>query len=226
MAKIITPKGSYEVDTCHNLNLFCPDRKKPRQHPDNKKRQREYLGRLRRLGIFVGAVVHVSKVVLDEAKKAGVGEDEIRAIHEELGAVKVECYSTDEVTAVAKVTADAEVMLTRHGKLLHEPDNMILAWAKHRGCDLCTCDVDLAEVAPAEGVQAINPDRTFGSLGCLYVESGNGCPGTRPGKAAGYSDASTANRRRRLPRRRCPPTSSPRYRLVPGRPAPSKGTGA
>lgn len=221
MAKIITPKGSYELDTCHILNLFRPDRNKPRQHPDNKKRQREYLGRLRRLGIFVGAVVYVSKVVLDEAKKARVGEDEIRTIHEELGTVKVVAgYST-----TTEEDADAVVMETRHDKL-HEPDNIILAVAKHRGRDLCTCDVDLADVAPAEGVQAINPDRTFGSQGCLYVESGNGCLGTRPGKAAGYSDAPAANRRRRLPRRRCPSTSSPRYRLVPGRPAPGKGTGA
>lgn len=223
MAKIITPKGSYELDTCHCLNTFHPYCDKPRQHPDNKKRRREYLGRLRRLGIFVGATVYVSDIALGEAaRRARVSKDEIRAmirtIHEELGVAKVVMgYSTTK-----EEDADAVVMETRHDKL-HEPDNTILALAKHRGRDLCTCDVDLAEVAPEEGVQAINPDRTFGSQGCLCVESGNGCPGTRPGKAAGRSDASTANRRRRLPRRRCPSTSSPRYRLVPGRPAPGKG---
>lgn len=226
MAKIITPKGSYELDTCHILNTFHPDCDKPRQHPDNKKRRREYLGRLRRLGIFVGAAVYVSDVALGEAKdRAKVSKDEIctiiRTIHEELGVAKVVMgYRTTK-----EEDADAVVMEARHDKL-DAPDNKILAVAKHRGRDLCTCDVDLAYVAPAEGVQAINPNRTFGSQGRLYVESGSGCPGTRPGKAAGYSDAFTPNRRRRLPRRRCPPTSSPRYRLVPGRPAPGKGTRA
>lgn len=217
MAKKITPKGCYELDTCHILNLIRPDRKEARDHPDNVKRRDEYIDRVRRLAIFDGTDAYASEVACREALKAGVGMEEIRAVHERLGANKVVFYFTTEAMNV-----DAAVMERRHEKL-HEADSKILAGAKHGGRDLCTCDEALAAVAPAEGVLAVNPAWTFGAQGSLYVESENTCPGTQPGKVGGRPNASGHKRRRHLPRRRCPDPLDPRFRPLPGRPAPDKG---
>lgn len=187
------------VDTSHVLELFRP----------------HYFDRVRRLGIFKGAVVYVSKVVRNEAKKKGVTFAKIATLHKALGAVKVvRCGMTPEMHR------DAVGMVIRNGKL-HYPDNQVLACAKPEKW-LCTRDVDLATVAQAEGAPRFNPDKMFGlpDYVCEWVDTD---PLGKQSGAVIHPPATLAPKKRRhLPHRACPRMSDPRFRQLSGCPAQSK----
>lgn len=185
------------VDTCHVLELRKPD----------------YFKRVQNQGIFRGAVVHVCEPVRDEALSKGESFEAICARHKQLGAAKT---VLDRLTP--EMVDDAAVMERRH-EGLHYPDNLILAYAKNMKYALCTRDSPLVAVALAEGVQRINPDRTYGLVGSLYEHRVVDRPRPRSSRPAGCSVAPTCKGRRRLPRRACPHPSDPRFRQVSGRPA-------
>ena len=187
------------VDTSHVLELFRP----------------HYFDRVRRLGIFRGAVVYVCKVVRSEAKAKGVTLAKIDMLHKDLGIARVvPCNMTPEMHR------DAVAMLIRNDKLDY-PDNQVLACAKPRKW-LCTRDVDLAAVAQAEGTPRFNPDKMFGlpDYVCEWVDTDH--LGKQPG-AMTYPPATHVHKRRKpLPRRACPSMSDPRFRQLFGCPAQGK----
>ena len=187
------------VDTSHVLELFRP----------------HYFDRVRRLGIFRGAVVYVCKVVRNEAEKKGVPLAKIAMLHKDLGTVKVVRY--DMTTEMYR---DADVMVTRNDKL-HCPDNHVLACAKPKKW-LCTRDVDLAVVAQAEGTLHFNPDKMFGlpDYVCEWVDTDH--LGKQPGAVTHPPATLAPKKRRHLPHRACPRMSDPRFRQLSGCPAQSK----
>lgn len=185
------------VDTCHVIELRKPD----------------YFKRVQDQGIFKGAVVHVCVPVLNEALDKGESFEAICARHKQLGAAK-----TVPGDLTPEMNADAVVMERRH-EGLHYPDNYILAYAKYTKYVLCTRDGPLVAAARAEGVERINPDKTYGSAGRLYEHRVADRPGLMPSRPGGCPVAPTGKSRRRLPRRACPNPSDPRFRQVPGRPA-------
>ena len=187
------------VDTSHALELF----------------NHHYFDRVRRLGIFRGAVVYVSKVVRNEAAKKGVTFAKIATLHKGLGAVKVVPYGM-----TPEMRRDAVVMIIRNGKL-HYPDNKVLACAKPRMW-LCTRDVDLAAVAHAEGTPRFNPDKMFGlpDYVCEWIDTDH--LNKRSGAVTRPPATLAPKKRRRLPRRACPRMSDPRFRQLSGCPAQGK----
>lgn len=184
------------VDTSHVLELLRP----------------QYFDRVRRLGIFRGAVVYVSEVVLNEAKKKGVTFAKIATLHKDLGAVKVKPHDM-----TPEMHRDAVAMLIRNDKL-HYPDNQVLACAKPRKW-LCTRDVDLAAVAQAEGTTRFNPDKMFGlpDYVCEWVDTDH--LSKRPGAVTRPPATLVHKKRKHLPHRACPRMSDPRFRRLSGCPA-------
>ena len=212
MSKRIKIGRRIALDTCHILDLFWPNRDRPRWHPLNKLRRFFYRNKMRRLGIFEGTTVLVSDVACDEAyDKAGVTRAQIRAIHEEFGAT----VGITDVTP--EMGIDADEMERRHDGL-HDPDSKILAHAKHSMYALCTRDSDLAAVAPLEGVACINPDNAYGTGDQLYEWDNPHRSATRLFDVAACPAAPTQGRKR-PPRRACPSRADPRYRDLPGYPA-------
>lgn len=218
MAKKITIGKRMALDTSHILSLIWPDLNRPRKNYLNRIRRCFYRIKLRRLGIFKGAIVHVSDVACREAyDKAGVTRDDIRAMHEELGAT---VYFGD---MTREMHADADEMVGRH-KALHISDAKILAHAKYWRCVLCTRDAVLGEVARAEGACSLNPDVTAGSPDSLYEWPRTGRIDAQQGGTATKCPVPPAPKRRgRLPRRRCPHPSDPRFRHMHG--CPARGSG-
>lgn len=216
MAKKITIGKRIALDTSHILSLHWPDLNRPRKNFLNSIRRTFYRIKMRRLGIFKGAIVHVSDVACHEAyNKAGITRDDIRAMHEELGAT---VYFGDMTRGMH---ADADEMAGRH-EVLHISDARILAHAKYWKCVLCTRDADLGAVARAEGAHSFNPDATTGSPGHLcewpktdHLDAPQGGTATMCPVPPGPS----RSRRPRLPRRGRPHPSDPRYRHIPGCPA-------
>ena len=214
MAKKIIIGKRIALDTSHILSLIWPDLNRTRQNYLNRIRRYFYRIKMRRLGIFKGAIVHVSDVACREAyDKAGVTREDIRAMHEGLGAT---VYFGD---MTREMHADADEMVGRHEEL-HISDAKILAHAKYWRCVLCTRDAVLGAVARAEGACSVNPDATTGSPGHLYEWPKTDRHDAQQGGTETKCPVPPAPKRRgRLLRRGCPHPSDPRFRDMDGRPA-------
>ena len=163
-------------------------------------------------GILKGVVAHVCEPVIREMyKKRRVDFEGIRTMLKQLGVART---VRDDLTP--EMRADAVEMERLHD-LLHDPDNFVLAYAKHTKYTLWTRDGPLVKVARAEGVPCINPDETHGLPYGLYEYRADYHP--MPSAPTGCPVAPKGKRRRRLPRRACPDPSDPRFRHMSGHPA-------